>query len=310
MSLGERRTLVDRADPDLSVAAQCRLLKVARSTLYYQPAPVDADDLALMRRMDELYTKWPFYGSRRMVAALRQDGWIVNRKRVRRLMRMMGLEAIYQKPNTSKGHPDHKVYPYLLRGLSIDRPNQVWCADITYIPMAKGFVYLVAVMDWYSRRVLAWRMSITMESGFCVEALQEAVARHGQPEIFNTDQGVQFTSAGFLDELESHGIRVSMDGKGRFLDNIFIERLWRSLKYEDVFIKAYGSVAEARQGIGGWFSFYNEERLHQALDYRTPCAVFDGEALEPVDNTSALKGCGVAHRLKGTELKRELINVE
>ena len=183
MSLGERRTLVDRADPDLSVAAQCRLLKVARSTLYYQPAPVDADDLALMRRMDELYTKWPFYGSRRMVAALRQDGWIVNRKRVRRLMRMMGLEAIYQKPNTSKGHPDHKVYPYLLRGLSIDRPNQVWCADITYIPMAKGFVYLVAVMDWFSRRVLAWRLSITVEADFCVEALQEAIARMVSPRF-------------------------------------------------------------------------------------------------------------------------------
>jgi putative transposase len=186
MSPGERRALVDRDDPDLPIAAQCRLLKVARSTLYYQPAPVDADELALMRRMDELYTKWPFYGSRRVVAALHQDGWIVNRKRVCRLMRVMGLEAIYQKPNTSKGHPDHKVYPYLLRGLSIDRPNQVWCADITYIPMAKGFVYLVAVMDWYSRRVLAWRLSITMEADFCVEALQEAIARHGQPEIFKT----------------------------------------------------------------------------------------------------------------------------
>ena len=310
MSPGERRALVDRDDPDLSVATQCRLLKLARSTLYYKPAPVDADDLALMRRMDELYTKWPFYGSRRMVAGLRQDGLNVNRKRVRRLMRVMGLEAIYQKPNTSKGHPDHKVYPYLLRGLAIERPNQVWCADITYIPMAKGFVYLVAVMDWYSRRVLAWRMSITMEADFCVEALQEAIVRHGRPEIFNTDKGVQFTSAGFLEELESRGIRVSMDGKGRFLDNIFIERLWRSLKYEDVFIKAYGSVAEARQGIGGWLSFYNEERLYQALGYRTPSAVFDGEAHEPVDNASALKGCGVAHRLVGTELKRELIQVE
>jgi putative transposase len=287
MSVPERRALVDRDDPDLPVAAQCRLLKLARSTLYYKPAPVDADDLALMRRMDELYTKWPFYGSRRMVAALRQDGWAVNRKRVRRLMRVMGLEAIYQKPNTSKGHPDHKIYPYLLRGLAIDRPNQVWCADITYIPMAKGFVYLVAVMDWFSRRVLSWRLSITMEADFCVEALQDAIAHHGPPEIFNTDQGVQFTSTGFLDELETRGIRVSMDGKGRFLDNIFIERLWRSLKYEDVFIKAYGSVAEARQGIGGWLSFYNEERLHQALGYRTPCAVFDGEACEHVDNTCA-----------------------
>jgi putative transposase len=310
MSAAQRRALVDRDDPDLSVAAQCRLLKVARSTLYYQPAPVDADDLALMRRMDELYTKWPFYGSRRMVAALRQDGLAVNRKRVRRLMRVMGLEAIYQKPNTSKGHPDHKVYPYLLRGLAIDRPNQVWCADITYIPMAKGFVYLVAVMDWFSRRVLSWRLSITMEADFCVEALQEAITRHGQPDIFNTDQGVQFTSAGFLDELESRGIRVSMDGKGRFLDNIFIERLWRSLKYEDVFIKAYGSVAEARQSIGGWLRFYNEQRLHQTLGYRTPRAVFDGEARGPVDNASALNGYGVAHRPAGTELKRELTNVE
>jgi putative transposase len=245
MSSGERRALVARDDPDLPIAAQCRLLKVARSTLYYQPTPVDPDDLALMRRMDELDTKWPFYGSRRMVAALRQDGVMVNRKRVRRLMRVMGLEAIYQKPNTSKGHPDHKVYPYLLRGLAIERPNQVWCADITYIPMAKAFVYLVAVMDWFSRRVLAWRVSITLEADFCVEALQEVIpssgystgfaggtlaslARHGQPEIFNTDQGVQFISAGFLDELESHAIRVSMDGKGRFLDNIFIERLWRN----------------------------------------------------------------------------------
>lgn len=290
MSPGARRALVDRDDPDLPVTAQCQLLKVARSTLYYQPTPVDPDDLALMRRMDELYTKWPFYGSRRMVAALRQDDLNVNRKRVRRLMRVMGLETIYQKPNISKGHPDHKVYPYLLRGLAIERPNQVWCADITYIPMARGFVYLVAVMDWFSRRVLAWRVSITMEADFCVEALQEAIARHGRPEIFNTDQGVQFTSAGFLEELESRGIRVSMDGKGRFLDNIFIERLWRSLKYEDVFIKAYGSVAEARQGIGGWLRFYNEERLHQALGYRTPRTVFDGEAREPV----------------GTELRKEL----
>jgi putative transposase len=234
MSPGERRALVDRADPELSVVVQCRLLKVARSTRYYQAAPVDPDDLALMRRMDELYTKWPFYGSRRMVAALRQDGVVVNRKRVRRLMRLMGLEAIYQKPNTSRKHSDHKGYPYLLRGLAIERPNQVWCADITYIPMAKGFVYLVAVMDWFSRRVLAWRVSITTESDFCVEALQEAIARYRRPEIFNTDQGVQFTSAGFLEELESRGIRVSMDGKGRFLDNIFIERLWRSLKYEEV----------------------------------------------------------------------------
>jgi putative transposase len=282
MSAAERRTLVDQADPVLSVAAQCRLLKIARSTLYYQPAPIDPDDLALMRRMDELDTASPFYGSRRMVVVRRRDGWSVNRKRVRRLMRLMGLAAIDRKPNTSKAHPEHKVYPSLLRGLAIDRPNQVWCADITYIPMAKGFVYLVAVMAWFSRRVLSWRLSITMAADFCVEALQEAMVRYGKPEIFNTDQGVQFTSAGFLQELDSRGIRISMDGKGRFLDNIFIERLWRSLKYEEVFLTAYGSVIEARRGIGGWITFYNEERPPQALGYQTPRRVFDGEAREPV----------------------------
>jgi putative transposase len=308
MSPSERLALVDRED--LSVAAQCRLLKVARSTLYYHPAPVDPADLALMRRMDELYLASPFYGSRRMVAVLRRDGWTVNRKRVRRLMRVMGLEAIYQKPNTSKGHPEHKVYPYLLRDLVIERPNQVWCADITYIPMAKGFVYLVAVMDWFSRRVLAWRLSITMDADFCVDALQDALARYGKPEIFNTDQGVQFTSGDFVAVLESRGIRISMDGKGRLLDNIFIERLWRSLKYEEVFIKAYGSVMEARRGIGGWLSFYNEERPHQALGYRTPRRVFDGEACEAVDSASAMAGGGVADRLTGLEEKQVLTYVE
>src|SRR5271157_620528 len=287
MSPPERRALVDRDDPVLPVVAQCRLLKIARSTLYYRPAAADPEDLAVMRRMDELYLASPFYGSRRMVAVLRREGLVVNRKRVRRLMRVMGLEAIYQKPNTSQGHPDNKVYPYLLRGLIIDRPNQVWCADITYIPMAKGFVYLVAVMDWFSRRVLSWRLSITLDTAFCVEALQEATDRHGPPKIFNTDQGVQFTSADFRGELERRGVQVSMDGRGRYLDNIFIERLWRSLKYEEVFIKGYGSVAEARQGIGGWLTFYNDERPHQALNYRTPRAVFAGEACDHVDNTAA-----------------------
>ena len=287
MSPAERLARIDHADPVLSIAAQCRLLKVARSTLYYRPAPVIADDLAVMRRMDELHLAWPFYGSRRMAAVLRRDGWAVNRKRAKRLMRVMGLEAIYQKPNTSRGHPGHAVYPYLLRGLAIERPNQVWCADITYIPMAKGFVYLVAVMDWFSRRVLAWRVSITMDTAFCVEALQAAMDRHGQPDVFNTDQGVQFTSADFLAELETRGVRISMDGRGRYLDNIFIERLWRSLKYEEVYIKAYGSVAEARQGIGGWLRFYNDERPHQALSYRTPREVFEDVACEHVDNASA-----------------------
>ena len=287
MSPADRRRQVDHADPGLSIVTQCRLLKIARSTLYYQPVPAGADELAVMRRIDELHLEYPFYGSRRMAVVLRDDGWVVNRKRTQRLMRLMGLEAIYQKPNTSRSHPDHTVYPYLLRGLTIGRSNHVWCADITYIPMAKGFVYLVAVMDWFSRRVLAWRLSITMETDFCVDALREAMDRHGRPEIFNTDQGVQFTSAAFLDELSSQGVRISMDGKGRFLDNIFIERLWRSLKYEEVYIKAYGSVAEARQGIGAWLRFYNEKRPHQALDYQTPRAVHEAAACEYVDNASA-----------------------
>jgi putative transposase len=289
MTPAARLSLVDRADGELSLVAQCRMLKVARSTLYWRPAAASEDDLQLMRLIDDQYLTAPFYGSRRMVAVLRRDGWTVNRKRVRRLMRLMGIEAIYQKPNTSRPHPDHKVYPYLLRGLAIDRPNQVWCADITYIPLAKGFVYLVAVMDWFSRRVLAWRVSIGMETGFCVEALQEAMDLYGVPEIFNTDQGVQFTSASFIDELAARGVRISMDGKGRFLDNIFIERLWRSLKYEEVFIKAYGSIREARCGIGVWLIFYNDVRLHQALDYRTPREVFEAaDARGYVDNASAL----------------------
>ena len=289
MNQAARLSLVDRADDDLSIVAQCRLLRVPRSTLYRRPAPVSEDDLQLLRRIDEQYLTAPFYGSRRMVAVLRRDGWAVNRKRVRRLMRLLGIEAIYQKPNTSRRHPDHKVYPYLLRGLVIDRPNQVWCADITYIPLAKGFVYLVAVMDWFSRRVLAWRLSIGMETSFCVEALKDATDRYGQPEIFNTDQGVQFTSGDFIDELETRGVQISMDGKGRFLDNIFIERLWRSLKYEEVFIKAYISVGEARSGIRAWLAFYNDTRLHQALGYRTPSEIFEAaRACGYVDNTSAL----------------------
>jgi putative transposase len=285
MSAVVRLSLVDRADPDMSIVEQCRLLKVSRSTLYYRPSPVSDDDLAVMRRLDELYLCWPFYGARRMVAVLRRQGCVVNRKRVRRLMRLMGLEAIYQKPNTSLHHPAHKVYPYLLRGLAIVRPCQVWCADITYVPMAKGFVYLVAVMDWFSRRVLAWRISITLETGFCVEALEEAIGLYGKPEIFNTDQGVQFTSADFIEALSTNGVQISMDGRGRYLDNIFIERLWRSLKYEDIFIKAYTSVPAARFGIGEWLAFYNDLRPHQALDYRTPREVFEGApACGYVDN--------------------------
>jgi putative transposase len=281
--------MIARPHPHYSIVEQCRLLQVPRSTFYYCARPVSPDDLRLMRRLDEQYLKTPFYGSRRMVAQLRREGWNVNRKRVRRLMRIMGVEAIYQKPNTSRGHPAHKKYPYLLKHLAIERPNQVWCADITYIPMEHGWVYLVAVMDWFSRRVLAWRLSITLESDFCVEALQEAMDRYGRPRIFNTDQGVQFTCAAFIATLESQGILISMDGKGRFLDNIFIERLWRSLKYEEVYIRAYGTVAEARGSIGNWITFYNDERLHESLHYSTPREIFESFlGCGYVDNARAL----------------------
>jgi len=289
MSQAVRLAMISRSHPHYSVAHQCKLLKVPRSTLYYKPKAACDEELALMRRIDELYLKWPFYGSRRLTAELRGEGYDVNRKRVRRLMQVMGIAAIYQKPDTSRKHPGHKIYPYLLRGIAIERANQVWCADITYIPMAKGFVYLVAVMDWFSRRVLAWRLSITMETDFCVEALQEAMSRYGKPEIFNTDQGVQFTAASFIETLEAQGVQISMDGKGRFLDNIFIERLWRSLKYEEVFLKAYGTVAEARTGIDAWLEFYNNERKHQAHGYRTPSEIFAAaQACGYVDNARAL----------------------
>jgi putative transposase len=284
MSPAARLAMIARVHPQFSIVEQCVLLKVARSTLYYQPQPVSDNDLALMRRIDEIYMMWPFYGSRRMVAELRGEGHAVNRKRVQRLMRLMGIETIYQKPNTSRKHPSHKIYPYLLRNLTIDRANQVWCADITYVPMAHGFVYLVAVMDWFSRRVLAWRVSITLDTDFCVAALQAALQRYGKPDIFNTDQGVQFTAAAFIATLSAQGVAISMDGKGRFLDNIFIERLWRSLKYEEVFIRAYASVAQARAGIGAWLVFYNDTRKHQSLGYRTPSEIF-----------AASQSCGYMH---------------
>jgi putative transposase len=289
MSQTARLAMVSRPHPHFSIVEQCALLKVPRSTLYYAPKPVSDDDLTLMRRVDEIYMKWPFYGSRRMVEELRGERWDVNRKRVRRLMRLMGIEAIYQKPNTSRRHPAHKIYPYLLRNLDIDHANHVWCADITYIPMARGFVYLVAVMDWFSRRVLAWRLSITLEGDFCVEALQEAMDRYGKPKIFNTDQGSQFTAEAFTALLEASDVQVSMDGKGRFLDNIFIERLWRSLKYEEIFLKAYGSVTEARLGIKAWIKFYNDDRKHQALGHWTPLEIFTASiACGYVHNASAL----------------------
>jgi putative transposase len=264
---------VDRQHPSLSVLRQCSLLSISRSSVYYQPIPASQENLALLRLIDQQYLERPFYGSRRMTAWLRNQGYRVNRKRVRRLMGIMGLRAIYQCPRTSQPAPGHQVYPYLLRDVAITQPNQVWSADITYIPMARGFLYLVAIMDWYSRYVLSWRLSNTLEGDFCIEVLEEAL-RNGQPEIFNTDQGAQFTSQAFTSLLEQHGIKVSMDGKGRYTDNLFIERLWRSLKYEEVYLKAYAGGKEARAGIGGYFDFYNLERPHQALGYQTPAEVF------------------------------------
>ncbi len=268
--------MVDPQEPELSVRRQCELLGVSRSGLYYEPEPTDPEQLALMRRIDELHLKHPFYGSRLLAVTLRNEGRAVNRKRVQRLMRLMGIESMAPKPTTSEPHPEHVVYPYLLRGLRIERVNQVWATDITYIPMSSGFVYLVAIMDWYSRRVLSWRLSNTLDSSFCVEALEEAISRFGRPEIFNTDQGAQFTSEAFTQALRDRGVAISMDGKGRCLDNVFVERLWRSLKYEEVYLHAYGSVAEARAGIGRYFTFYNGERPHQALGYQTPGAFYRG----------------------------------
>src|SRR5712671_3124689 len=268
MSIPERRAMVERPAENLSVRRQCALPNLARSGVYRPGLVTGADDLALMRRIDELHLKWPFYGSRRMVFELNQAGHGVNRKRVQRLMRVMGIEALVPRPGTSKAAPGHKIYPYLLRGLAITEPNHVWASDITYIPMAH--VYLVAIIDWASRAVLAWRLSNTIDSGFCVEALEEALARHGKPRIFNTDQGAQFTSAAFTGKLEAAGVAISMDGRGRFMDNIFIERLGRSIKYEEVHLKAYADGREARAGIGSWMTFYNFRRPHQAMNNQMP----------------------------------------
>jgi len=270
-------------DDRLSLRRQCELLSVSRSGWYYEPSPVSAEDLALMRRIDELHLKLPFYGSRRLSQALRSEGRIVNRKHVQRLMQRMGLVAMApQPPSTSEPAPEHPVYPYLLRNLTVSRVNQVWASDITYIPLAHGFLYLVAILDWHSRRVLAWRLSNTLESSFCVDALEEALSRYEAPEIFNTDQGAQFTAEAFTGVLRQRGIQISMDGKGRCLDNVFVERLWRSLKYEEVYLHAYVSAREARAGIGGYFAFYNERRPHQALGYQTPAAFYRAGSREAI----------------------------
>ena len=273
--------MIDRSHA-LPVTRQCQLLNLNRSSVYYQPRGASDEDLRLMRRIDEMHLKRPFYGSRRIRDWLQDEGFGVNRKRVQRLMRQMGITALYPKANTSRPGKGHKIYPYLLRGLEIDRPNQVWAADICYVPMARGFVYVVAIMDWYSRKVLAWRVSNTMDADFCVEALEEAICRHGTPEIFNTDQGAQFTSESFTSVLKAAGVRISMDGKGRWVDNVFVERLWRSLKYEEVYLKAYETVVEARQGLANYFQFYNRERRHQGLNRQTPDQVYEGSMMWPV----------------------------
>lgn len=258
----------------LALTRQCRLLGLSRSTAYYRAGPVSEAELALMRRLDELHLEHPYAGSRMLRDLLRGEGWRIGRKRVRRLMRVMGLGALYRRPRTSVPAPEHKIYPYLLRGLEIKRSNQVWCADISYIPMRRGFLYLFAVMDWHSRKILAWRLSNTLETEFCVEAVREALSHYGTPEIFNTDQGCQFTSQEFTGLLKGHGIAISMDGKGCWRDNVFIERFWRTLKYEEVYLHAYESVPDARDGIGRHIAFYNQHRPHRALAGAAPDTVY------------------------------------
>jgi putative transposase len=265
--------LVEPGHPQLSVRRQCELLGLSRSGLYYEPAAETAENLRLMRLLDEEYTAHPFLGSRRLTAWLVGQGEAVNRKRVQRLLRLMGLEAIYPKPRLSAARAGHRIYPYLLRDVRIERPDQVWSADITYVPLACGFMYLAAVIDWFSRYVLAWRLSNTLDGSFCLEMLEEALGR-GRPEVFNTDQGVQFTAQAWTGRLESAGVAVSMDGKGRCLDNVFVERLWRTVKYEDIYLRGYEAVPQLQQGLGRYFPYYNEERLHQALGYRPPAAVY------------------------------------
>jgi putative transposase len=265
--------MIDR-EHDLPITRQAEVLKISRGSVYYLPRPVSPEDLAIMRRLDRLHLEFPFAGSRMLRGLLAAEGCKIGRRHVKTLMRRMGIEALYRRPRTTKPEPGHKIYPYLLRGMEITRPNQVWAMDITYIPMARGFVFLTAVLDWHSRRVLAHRLSITMEADFCVEALQEAIARYGKPQIMNTDQGSQFTGAEFIDELRRNEIEISMDGRGQWRDNVFVERLWKSVKYEDVYLKAYETVGHARAGISRYFDFYNSRRPHRAHRGHTPDVVY------------------------------------
>jgi putative transposase len=280
MSVERRRALIEPGHGQLSIVRQCELVSINRSSFYYQPVGETAENLALMRLIDAQFLETPWYGSRQMARHLRRDGHEVGRKRVRRLMAVMGLVPIYQRPRTTVPHPEHRIYPYLLRGLGIERPNQVWCADITYIPMRRGFLYLVAVMDWATRKVLAWRVSNTMDVAFCVEALREALARFGRPEIFNTDQGSQFTSSEFTEVLRAADVRISMDGRGRWMDNVFIERLWRSLKYECIYLHAFETGTELRAGLLRWIGYYNTQRPHSTLAGRTPNDAYGTSAME------------------------------
>ena len=266
--------MIESQNSNISIVQQCKLLKISRTSVYYKPQREKPENLKLMRLLDEQYLKTPCYGSRSMVTFLKRLGYDNNRKRIQRLMRLMGLEAIYPKPKTSNPHPTHKIYPYLLRSLCIDHPNQVWAADITYLPFEKGFMYLVAIMDWHSRKVLSWRVSNTMESGFCVEALEEAIHNYGRPEIFNTDQGSQFTSDAFTDVLKSNKIQISMDGRGRFQDNIFIERLWWTLKYHYFYLRTFENGSKLRNGLKNWFQYYNQDRFHQSLEDWTPDEIY------------------------------------
>lgn len=276
MSHSRRKEMVETDHPRLSISNQCNLLRISRSSFYYEVSGESPFNLKLMRLIDEQFLEDPSYGARQMARHLRRLGYCVGRKRVGRLMQKMGLMAIYQRPRTSKPHPEHKVYPYLLKGLDISRPNQVWCADVTYIPMRRGFLYLVAVMDWYSRKVLSWRLSNTLETDFCVAALEEALARYGKPDIFNTDQGSQFTSFEFTQALKDSGVRISMDGRGRWMDNIMIERLWRTLKYGCVYLNTFETGSDVREGIGKWFERYNGRRPHSSLDDKTPDEAYFG----------------------------------
>jgi putative transposase len=274
MSVARRRSKIDPAHQRLSISAQCRLLSISRSAYYYAPVPETDETLALMELIDATFLDCPWYGSRQMARHLRRIGHDVGRRRARRLMAKMGLTPIYQRPRTSDPHPQHRIYPYLLRKLAIERPNHVWCADVTYIPMRRGFLYLVAIMDWATRKVLAWRLSNTMDAGFCVAALEEALARYGKPEIFNTDQGSQFTSQAFTSVLREAQVRISMDGRGRWMDNVFIERLWRSLKYECVYLHAFETGSELRAGLARWITYYNNLRPHSGLAGQTPSEAY------------------------------------